>query len=211
MTTRIIQGDSLKHLMLMDDHAIDLIVADPPYATHRRQAHGGRFERYGGAQDWNDRPSKLLFDEMLRVGKYVVVWGGNNFTSLLPESPCWVVWNKTTVPANFSLSKCELAWTNLPSNKSLYCECSSKRSKVWNTQHPTAKPLELYTQLLNEIAKRLKTDLTGMSFLDPFLGCGLSLIAATAKGMNCTGIELNPDYVAIARENQKIHLINGIA
>jgi DNA modification methylase len=206
----IIEGDCQKHLMAMDDKSIDIIIADPPYASFRQQAQGGRFNKYGGARDWNYRPDNVVFDEMLRVGKYVIIWGATNFASILPDSTCWVVWNKVGIPVRFSLSKTELAWTNLPSNRHCYVECSSKRSKLWNTNHPTAKPLELYTQLLDEIMTRLKCELHDMKFLDPFLGAGLSLIAAESYGMNAIGIELNPDYVAMAKENQKIKIIKGL-
>lgn len=202
----IIEGDSLKYLMTMDDQSVDVIIADPPYGGGKLQANGGWFrDKYGGTKKWNVKPPSIAFAEILRVGKHVVIWGANNFASELPDSTCWAVWSKPNIPkTGFSMTKCELAWTNLASLKVLYCEQSSIRKKHWAAKHPTAKPFEVYDQLLTEIEYVIKDDLTGKSFLDPYLGCGLSLIAAEKHGMGrITGIEADPDYVKLARENQR--------
>ena len=58
--------------------------------------------------------------------------------------------------------------------------------------HPTVKPTDLMRYLC-----RLITPLGG-TILDPFTGSGSTGKAATLEGFNFIGIELDPDYIAIA-------------
>jgi len=60
--------------------------------------------------------------------------------------------------------------------------------------HPTVKPLELMKYLC-----RLTATPTGGVVLDPFAGSGTTLLAATAVGRACIGIERDPAYCTIAR------------
>ena len=58
--------------------------------------------------------------------------------------------------------------------------------------HPTVKPLALMRWLV-----RLVTPPDGI-VLDPFCGSGTTLLAAKLEGFSATGIEMDPEYVAIA-------------
>lgn len=59
--------------------------------------------------------------------------------------------------------------------------------------HPTVKPTDLMRYLC-----RLVTPAGGL-VLDPFMGSGSTLKAAELEGFSAIGIELSPDYIAIAR------------
>lgn len=59
--------------------------------------------------------------------------------------------------------------------------------------HPTVKPIALMQWLC-----RLVTP-PGGTVLDPFMGSGSTLIAASREGFNAVGIELDPEYAEIAR------------
>lgn len=59
--------------------------------------------------------------------------------------------------------------------------------------HPTVKPTDLMRYLC-----RLVTP-PGGTVLDPFMGSGSTLKAAELEGFNAIGIELDPEYIAIAR------------
>lgn len=65
--------------------------------------------------------------------------------------------------------------------------------KAAQNNHPTVKPIALMQWLC-----RLVTPPSG-TVLDPFLGSGTTAIAAAREGFPCIGIELSPDYLAIAR------------
>jgi site-specific DNA-methyltransferase (adenine-specific) len=60
-------------------------------------------------------------------------------------------------------------------------------------QHPTVKPVDLMAWLV-----RLVTPPGGL-VLDPFLGSGSTGMAALDEGMRFVGFDLDPDYVALAR------------
>lgn len=47
----------------------------------------------------------------------------------------------------------------------------------------------------------------GGTVLDPFFGAGTTGLVAQKHGRNCVGIELNPDYIAIA--NERLGLVPG--
>ncbi len=59
--------------------------------------------------------------------------------------------------------------------------------------HPAIFPLALPSRLIECFTRR------GMTVLDPFVGVGTTVIAAYNLGRNGIGIELNPEYVEIAR------------
>jgi len=40
---------------------------------------------------------------------------------------------------------------------------------------------------------------TGDTVLDPFMGTGTTLLACARSGRNAIGVELEPEYIAIAR------------
>ncbi|MFZ9739953.1 MAG: DNA methyltransferase, partial [Prochlorotrichaceae cyanobacterium] len=63
--------------------------------------------------------------------------------------------------------------------------------------HPTVKPIELMRYLC-----RLVTP-PGGTVLDPFLGSGTTGCAAALEGFHFVGIELDPEYIKIARARIK--------
>lgn len=78
-----------------------------------------------------------------------------------------------------------------------YCAKTSKRERGEGNNHPTVKPIALMRYLC-----RLVTP-PGGTVLDPFMGSGSTGIAAGAEGFNFVGIELDPDYLAIAEQRIK--------
>ena len=72
------------------------------------------------------------------------------------------------------------------------------KTKLVGNFHPTVKPTELMRWLC-----RLVTPAGGL-VLDPFTGSGSTGRAAIAEGMQFVGIELNPEYAAIAERRIQI-------
>jgi len=66
------------------------------------------------------------------------------------------------------------------------------RSEHGRAVHPTQKPLDFVDLLL-----RYACPVGGLVF-DPFAGSGTTLLAARNAGMRSFGVELNPEYAAIA-------------
>lgn len=70
---------------------------------------------------------------------------------------------------------------------------NSSNSSNSSNSHPTVKPTDLMAYLC-----RLVTP-PGGTVLDPFMGSGSTGKAAVLEGFNFIGIDLSPEYVAIAR------------
>ncbi len=70
---------------------------------------------------------------------------------------------------------------------------SANTNRAAQNYHPTVKPTDLMRYLC-----RLVTPAGGV-VLDPFMGSGSTLKAAELEGFSAIGIELDADYIAIAR------------
>ena len=66
--------------------------------------------------------------------------------------------------------------------------------------HPTVKPLKLFSYLITMGSRE------GDTVLDPFVGSGTTYIAATQLHRKPIGIEINPDYIEIAKARVKPYL-----
>lgn len=73
-----------------------------------------------------------------------------------------------------------------------YCAKASKKDRDEDNKHPTVKPTELMRYLC-----RLVTP-PGGTVLDPFMGSGSTGKAALLEGFQFIGIEIDPEYAAIA-------------
>jgi DNA modification methylase len=69
----------------------------------------------------------------------------------------------------------------------------NERKNKFKNHHPTVKPVDLMAWLV-----RLITPPGGV-VLDPFAGSGSTLVAAKREGFQYIGIELNPEYIEIAK------------
>lgn len=80
-----------------------------------------------------------------------------------------------------------------------YCAKASRRERNaglpegMRNDHPTVKPVELLRYLV-----RMVTPPGGL-VLDPFMGSGSTGVAAVREGFGFVGIDLNPEYVTLAR------------
>ena len=84
-TSEVYNMDCLEYMQSLPDNYFDLCIADPPYGISfgtfnrtNKTSDGVRFKanRYHNA-DWDDSiPSDMLFNELLRVSKDAIIWGG---------------------------------------------------------------------------------------------------------------------------------------
>jgi DNA modification methylase len=198
---KIIHGDCLTYLRSLPDKAVPLLLTDPPYglgiATRGSIGRGKRFT----PKAWDVAPpSRVYFEEMLRVSEHQIIWGGNYFTPFLPASRCWLVWyKKDGLPRN-SFADCELAWTSFQKNALVFNSRWSgfvKDSREPRVAHPTQKALAVMKWCVEEFSNE------GDVILDPFLGSGTTAVAAKQLRRNFIGVEIDREYVAIARERLK--------
>lgn len=124
-------------------------------------------------------------------------WGANYYANVLPNSKGWWVWDKNTT-GNF-FADCELAWTNVDKPAKLFKHTWSgmiKESEHGQKRvHPTQKPIALVVEALKVFGKN-----DAEVIFDPFLGSGISILAAEQTGHTAYGIEMSPDYCQITIE-----------
>ncbi len=190
----IIQGDCLKVMRGFADKQFDLCLTDPPYGigahngtgrSIRKALAAGKYDS-GGAWD-NETPPQEYFDEIFRVSKYQIIFGGNYFN--LPPSKSFIIWDKGETMYNRDFAECEMAWVTPDKPAKIFKKSPMQLDRV----HPTQKPLELFKWCL------AKYSLEGATVLDPFMGSGTTLVAAKQLGRGGVGIELSEIYCEAAR------------
>ena len=77
--------------------------------------------------------------------------------------------------------------------RAFYCPKASRSERGTGNTHPTVKPIALMEWLLKLLVP------PGGKVLDPFCGSGTTLVAARVLAVDAIGIEIDPDYAALAR------------
>ena len=162
------------------------------YTIKATRTEGGYAAKYGSKiTHWDVAPDTEYFDELRRVSKNQIIWGGNYFA--LPPTRGFVVWRKLTISEGFSMAMCEYAWTSFNVN-SKWIEMAPQGTSKEKRIHPTQKPVALYRWLLKNYAKH------GDKILDTHVGSASSLIACYEMGYDYIGFELDADYYEAASE-----------
>ena len=204
----IYNEDCLQALKAMADKQFDLAIVDPPYGigmdkTHFKTKSSNAKPTEYGKKDWDNAiPSKEYFNELLRVSKNQIVWGGNYFVENLTNSSCWVVWDKDN--GDSIHADCELAWTsyNTGVRKVKYLWHGMRQQNMKNKEkriHPTQKPKALYEWLLMNYAK------TGNKIIDTHLGSGSIALACYDLKFDLVGIEIDSEYFQKASKRLEQH------
>jgi site-specific DNA-methyltransferase (adenine-specific) len=194
MKSEIFNEDCMAVMARYPDKYFDLAVVDPPYGIDKDlyRTNGNKFQNklYNKKRfDKSGKPNIEYFNELFRVSKNQIIWGGNYFANNLPETANWIVWDKGVEP-NVSFRKFEIAWTNIECNiiRIKHTGFIHADGRGHQNIHPTQKPIKLYDYIFNQYAK--PNDL----ILDTHLGSGSSRIAAHKAGLSFIGCELDKEY-----------------
>jgi DNA modification methylase len=200
---------------LMAGEKADMVFTDPPYGISIVSGGGkvGGGGAFGGKKNEKKDKSNVIQasnfapvagDNSIYVAveaiqviatlgaKVEIIWGGNYYANSLPNSSCWLVWDKQNT-GNFA--DCELAWTNQTT-------AVRKFEHMWNGMvkasehgqkrvHPTQKPVALAAWCLEQYGGDCK------KVLDLFGGSGFTLIACEQKKKTGYIMELSASYVDI--------------
>jgi len=208
-------GDSLEVMKNLPDNCIDLVLTDPPYGINVAKSFGKIANKQGknnaakkgnySVKDWDEFiPDEILFNEIQRISKNAIIFGGNYFN--LPPSPCWIVWDKNNEGTPFA--DCELAWTN-------YGTAVRKLTFTWNGMiqgdmmnkeeriHPTQKPRQLFRLILEKYLP------DGGLVFDGFSGSGTTALACHDLGYDFICIEKDEEYHAASVKRLEEHQKQG--
>lgn len=200
--------DCMEFMKDVPDKYYELAIVDPPYGIgidgqkesicknpkHNRKKHNKK--------DWDSNiPDKDYFQELERVSKNQIIWGGNYFVPHLDKGKKgWIVWDKGQ--HGLTMSDCELAYSSF--------DCPTRvivmnrvELLIEGTIHPTQKPVALYKWLLKNYAK------PGDKIFDSHVGSGSIRIACHDMGFDFTGCELDEDYWKAQEERYKQHTMQG--
>lgn len=216
---KLLFEDRMKLLASLPDKSIDLGIFDPEYGInatnmkmgenngYKSSASKGRLNQGSGKLknrvlnkseiDWdNDIPSQEFFDEVFRVTKHQIFFGGNYFP--LPPTRGIGFWDKMQPWKNFS--QFELIWTSFdcPAFK---IECGSRGGKNLEEKfHPTQKPPYVYKVLLSKFAKN------GHTILDTGFGSASIAIACYDLGFKLIACENKESYYKKSISRVKKHI-----
>lgn len=190
--------DCLEFMRTIPDNYFDLVLTDPPYGI------GDKFK--GGAtgkmnfneiveKGWDIAPSEEVFQQIFRISKNQIIWGGNYFE--LPATRGFIIWDKQ-ISKDFSLAMAEYAWTSFDALSKIYKISSDKIGRL----HPTQKPENVIRYCLNyaKVEKHHK-------IFDPFRGSGTTAYVAQSLGVDWCGCETDKEMVSIA--NKRLERVHG--
>ena len=186
---------------LMNGRKADMVFTDPPYGisivSSNGKVGGGKLAKNGlyapvAGDDSVETAIEAIHIISALGAKVEIIWGGNYYAGHLPNSPCWIVWDKQI---NGNFADCELAWTNQKT-------AVRKFDHMWNGMikaserglkrlHPTQKPVALAEWCIETYGQECDT------VLDLFGGSGFTLIACEQKNKTAFIMELSPNYIDV--------------
>lgn len=203
-------ADCMEAMKEFPDNFFDIAVVDTVYGGVTQGGYmykcGGRWIGGGEARFklydkdiWlQEKTDADYFEELFRVSKNQIIWGGNYFADVLPVSQGWRVWDKLRAEG-VTYADCELAWTSFDRATRIFRfkwdgmlqgDMKNKEARI----HPTQKPIHLYNYIIKNYIQ------PGDKVLDTHVGSASSLIAYHRAGLDYWGFEISPNYYRDAKK-----------
>ena len=185
----LLHCDCMEYMKDIPDNHFSLGILDPPYQNNdaigisNGKSHSAKRTNYH--QFENIAPSQEYFNEVYRICKKWIIWGGNYF-GLKGGA---IVWNKHgTAFGEGEIAICNthhsVRFFDFTWNGMIQENMKNKEDRF----HPTQKPVQLYKWLLKNYAT------PDMKIIDTHLGSGSSAIAAHDFGCEFVGMEIDEEY-----------------
>lgn len=217
MSTDLRLGDCLEIMSRMSKNSVDAIITDPPYGLNDGKGkvtkRGNELVNFNAGEWDNELPLTWIKEarNVVREGCWVLsftdntsvgaVWQKMVNVELNPKHTFyWIKNNPPPQPRKNFASGVETAvaatkgavkkWNGGGWELNyFFCPIVTNRDR---TLHPTQKPVSVMKYLINILTE------PGDTVLDPFMGSGTTGVACVQTGRNFIGIEIDPDYYAIA-------------
>lgn len=202
--------DCMELMSQFPNKHFDLAIVDPPYGigedgrkNHTRSVIAKAKNYSKNARYDNSPPDFRYFQELFRVSKNQIIWGGNYYIEFLKNTPCVIVWDKDNGENDFA--DCEIAWTSFKTaarkfkwrwQGMLQEDMKNKQERI----HPNEKPIALYKWLLKNYAKE------GHSILDTHGGSMSLAIACHDYSFDLTVCEIDKEYYEKAMKRINNHV-----
>ena len=193
---QIIHADCMDIMKDIPDKWFELAIVDPPYGIGQDKTQNdlggkkgfnkesGTFKTYHKTNWDNEVPPPEYFEQLFRVSKDQIIWGGNYFHNVNLEGV--IVWNKGN---SGKFKEGELAKTSFNTFKIYYySRADAYINKIDIKIHPTQKPVALYRWLLQNYAK------PGDKIIDTHSGSGSLACACHLEKFDFLAIEKDADY-----------------
>jgi len=205
---------SLFHADCMDimkqypDKHFDLAIVDPPYGIGASEMTmgSGKNKKWNKGKQWDNKtPEAIYWNELKRISKNQIVWGGNYFE--LPITRGWIFWDKG-IDGDCSFADGELAWTSF--DKVLRKAQIRYKGFLGMDKderiHPTQKPIALYDWIIKNYLE------PNQKILDTHFGSGSIALAVDKANrldkmnLHLTAVEIDREYIdkAIKRISESI-------
>jgi site-specific DNA-methyltransferase (adenine-specific) len=185
--------DNIEFMKTKPDNYYDLAIVDPPYGigadkekfTPINKTWIGKKKVGYLKKDWDKEiPTPEYFEQLFRVSKKQIVWGGNYFGLI----GGYLFWDKLeTMP---TYTKGELAWCSFMNkiDKFEFLWSGYKKQVNETRIHPTQKPTNLYRFCLLNYAEK------GNKILDTHGGSMSIAKACDMEGFDLDVIEIDEQY-----------------
>lgn len=181
--------DCIEFMKSKPDKCYDLAIVDPPYginASKRKSYFSTNSKKYK-AKNWdNEIPTAEYFNQLFRVSKNQIIWGGNYFIEYLKNTKSFIIWDKMNGTNN--MPDCELAWTSFDKKMLIFRMHHFNKDVSIDKIHQTQKPVKLYRWILIEFASK------EMKILDTHGGSFTHAIAAEIEGFDLDICEIDSEY-----------------
>jgi site-specific DNA-methyltransferase (adenine-specific) len=178
--------DCIEFMKTKPDNYYDLAIVDPPYGINVKT------RVFDDGKKWDNAiPTSEYFEQLFRVSKNQIIWGGNYFLEYLKPTPCFLIWDKKMTDKHL-MSMSEFAWTSFKTKNLIFRQSPVGDRGFYNIDgkriHPTQKSIKLYRWQLFNYAN------VNDKILDTHGGSMSIALACNMEGFDLDICEIDTEY-----------------